>query len=560
MIETLHISNYALIDNIDIAFKPGFNVITGETGAGKSIIMGALSMLLGGRADSKAVRRSDSKSVIEATFSVASYPAIKAYCSENDIEWDASDMCILRREILPTGRSRAFINDTPVNIATLQAVAAQLVDIHSQHQNLQLASPPYQLQVIDSMVGDRELTERYTKLYADYRQALHRYKVVKRDMISSKNDEEYMRYQLARLDELKLVAGEQEDLEKERELMANLTEVKASLTAINDDFSNNTPSILSLLKNIETNTAEIVQLVDDAPQLLERIEALRIEARDLAETFGEIDRDINADPGRLEEVEQRLNDIYDLERKHHVDTVDDLIEIREQLRRQLENVDNADERIQRLEDAAKRAKRSALECGRQLSDARSAAAARFAEELKNRAIPLGMKNLRCQVSVTQGELTPTGIDSIEFLFAFNKNQPLMPVGGTASGGEISRLMLSLKSIVADKMQLPSIIFDEVDTGVSGDVAARMGRMMSNIAENIQVIAITHLPQVAALASSQYKVYKEDTDDATTTRIVELTPEDRVEQIAAMLSGDRVDDAARANARSLLGNNINNGKS
>ena len=556
MIETLHISNYALIDNIDIAFKPGFNVITGETGAGKSIIMGALSMLLGGRADSKAVRRSDSKSVIEAMFSVAAYPSIKTFCRENDIEGDDTDMCILRREILPTGRSRAFINDTPVNIATLQAVAAQLVDIHSQHQNLQLASPPYQLQVIDSLVGDRALTERYAKLYVDYRQALHRYKALKREMISSKNDEEYMRYQLSLLDELKLEPGEQDDLEKERELMANLTEVKASLTAINDDFSNGSTSILSLLKNIETNTAEIVQLVDDAPQLLERIEALRIEARDLAETFSEIDRDINADPGRLEEVEQRLNDIYDLQRKHHVDTVEALIEIREQLRRQLDNVDNADERIQRLEENAKRAKRAALECARKLSDARSAAAVRFAEELKNRAVPLGMKNLRCQVSITQGELTPTGIDSIEFLFAFNKNQPLMPVGGTASGGEISRLMLSLKSIVADKMQMPSIIFDEVDTGVSGDVAARMGRMMSHIAENIQVIAITHLPQVAALASSQYKVYKEDTDEATATRIVALTLDDRVEQIAAMLSGDHVDDAARANARSLLGFNTN----
>ena len=552
MIETLHISNYALIDRIDISFHPGFNVITGETGAGKSIIMGALSMLLGGRADTKAVRSADAKSVVEATFSVDAYPAIESFCRENDIEWDSTNLCILRREILPSGRSRAFINDTPVNLTTLQGVAAQLVDIHSQHQNLLLASPPYQLRVIDSIAGNSEARARYVTLYNDYRQALHRYKIAKRDLANGKADEEYTRFQLAQLEELNLVNGEQEELEKERELMANLTEVKSALTAITDAFSNGSPAILSLLKNVETSAQDIVSLIDDAPQLMERIEAMRIEARDIADTFADLDSSINADPARLEEVEQRLNDIYDLERKHRVDTVEELIAVREQLRRSLDNVVNGDERLHELEDAARKAKRAAMDCARAISEERSRAATRFADELKERAIPLGMKNLRCQVSLTQGELTPTGIDTIEFLFAFNKNQPLMPVGGTASGGEISRLMLSLKSIVADKMQLPSIIFDEVDTGVSGDIAARMGRMMGDIARNIQVIAITHLPQVAALATSQYKVFKEDTEDSTTTRIVALTTDERIEQIAAMLSGDSVDEAARANARSLLG--------
>lgn len=551
MIETLHISNYALIDNIEIEFAGGFNVITGETGAGKSIIMGALSMLLGARADSKVVRRADAKSVVEATFHVAGRDGIRKLCEENDIEWDPMGVCILRREILPTGRSRAFINDTPVNLSTLQAAATQLVDIHSQHNNLQLASPPYQLQVIDALVGDTEAKEKYPELYTQYRRALHRYKETKRQLAISRGDEEYMQFQLSQLDELKLTEGEQEELERERELMANLTEVKASLTAVNDAFSNNPNSILSQLKIAETNTAEIVSLIDEAPQLLERLESLRIEARDLAETFSNLDRDINADPARLEYIEQRLNDIYDLERKHHVDTVEALIEIREKLRADIENVANGDEKLQELEEAAKRAKRAALECARTLSEQRSQAAVQFATELKDRSLPLGMPNLRCQVSITQGELTATGMDTVEFLFAFNKNQPLMPVGNTASGGEISRLMLSLKSIVASKMQLPSIIFDEVDTGVSGDIAARMGRMMSEISRNIQVIAITHLPQVAALAATQFKVFKQDTDDATTTRIVRLTPQERVEQIAAMLSGDHVNEAARANARSLL---------
>lgn len=554
MIETLHISNYALIDCIDIDFGPGFNVITGETGAGKSIIMGALSLLLGGRADTKAVRRSDTKSVIEATFSAAGYPSIEAFCRDNDIEWDASGSCILRREILPAGRSRAFINDTPVNVATLQTVAAQLVDIHSQHQNLQLASPPYQLQVIDSIAGNAADRARYAVLYNEYRQALHSYKVAKRDLANSRADEEYMKFQFEQLDRLHLVEGEQEELEKERELMANLTEVKAALGSITAAFSEATPSIQSLLKSVETDMSEILSLVDDAPQLLERIEAMRIEARDLADTFAGIDRDINADPVRLEEVEQRLNDIYDLQRKHHVDSVEDLIALRERFRASLDNVANGDDRLHRLEETARKAKRAALDLARSISEQRAATSVKFAEELKKRAVPLGMNNLRCQVSMTQGELMPTGIDNVEFLFAFNKNQPLMPVGGTASGGEISRLMLSLKSIVADKMQMPSIIFDEVDTGVSGDIAARMGHMMCDIASNIQVIAITHLPQVAALASSQYKVFKQDTDDSTTTRIVRLSPEERVEQIASMLSGSSVDDAARANARSLLSQN------
>lgn len=550
MIASLHISNYALIDSVDIKFEPGFNVITGETGAGKSIILGALAMLLGGRADTKAVRDSDTKSVVEATFLVSGFNSLAQYCRENDIEWDDKE-CILRREILPSGRSRAFVNDTPVTLTILQAVATHLVDLHSQHQNLLLASPPYQLQVIDSIAGISEQKARFTTLYNEYRVALHRYKVAKRDVANSRADEEYNRFQLSQLNELDLVEGEQEELERERDLMTHLAEVKESLCTVTDALSEGTPSILSLLKQVERGAAELTDFIDDASQLLERIEAMRIEAQDIADTYNAVSRDINADPARLQAVEERLNDIYELERKHRVDTVEQLIEIRNRLSESLHNVDHADEYLHRLEEAAKKAKRYALDAAREISAVRQTVAARFAEELKEKSIPLGMKNLRCQVVVTQGELTPDGIDSVEFLFAFNKNQSLMPVGGTASGGEISRLMLSLKSIVADKMQLPSIIFDEVDTGVSGDVAARMGRMMRAIADNIQVIAITHLPQVAALASTQFRVYKEDSATSTNTRITNLSPEQRVEQIAGMLSGDHIDEAARDNARSLL---------
>lgn len=553
MIKTLHISNYALIDNIDITFSPGFNVITGETGAGKSIILGALAMLLGGRADTKAVRHAEAKSVVEATFSVEGYTAPAAFCRENDIEWDDRE-CILRREILPSGRSRAFVNDTPVTLGVLQTVASQLVDLHSQHQNMLLASAPYQLQVIDSLSGNAEERARYTTLYNEYRAALHRYKAAKREIANSRADEEYNRFQLTQLEELNLVEGEQEELERDRELMTNLTDVKQSLSAITTAMSDGTPSVLALLRTVENSAAELTDFIEDAPQLLERIEALRIEAQDIADTYAAVDRDINADPSRLEDIEERLNEIYDLERKHKVDTVEQLIGIRDRLRQSLHDVEHSDDLLHDLEEKAKRAKKAALEAARAISATRQEVGVRFAETLKERAMPLGMKNLRCQVAVTQGELTPDGIDTVEFLFAFNKNQPLMPVGNTASGGEISRLMLSLKSIVADKMQLPSIIFDEVDTGVSGDVAARMGRMMLSIGANIQVIAITHLPQVAALGTSQFKVYKEDTDTTTNTRIVELTAAGRVEEIAAMLSGDQIDDAARDNARSLLKNN------
>lgn len=553
MIETLHISNYALIEEIEINFNAGFNVITGETGAGKSIIMGALSMLLGARADSRVAGTSGKKSVIEATFLTGNNADdVINLLREQDIEWDETGRCILRREILPTGRSRAFINDTPVNLTVLQSVAARLVDIHSQHQNMLLSSREYQLKVLDAMAGNRTLLEDYTAKFNEYRKALHDYKVAKKELTSNRADEEYMRFQLSQLEELNLVAGEQAELEKERDLLANLTEIKATLNVINEAFSGGDSGILSRLKNVENQASELTGLIEDASMLMERIEALRIEARDIADTFTEMDNDINADPSHLEDIEQRLADIYELERKHHVDTVDELIILRDRLRESLKKVANGDDHLQQLETNARKAKRAALTIARELSEKRSREAERFAEQLKERAVPLAMKNLRCQISLATVEMSSTGIDTVDFLFAFNKNQTLTPVGGTASGGEISRLMLSLKAIIADKMQLPTIIFDEVDTGVSGDVAARMGTMMRDIARNIQVIAITHLPQVAALASTQYKVYKEDSETSTSTRIVQLSPEERVEQIAAMLSGDHIDEAARANARSLLG--------
>lgn len=550
MIQTLHISNYALIDNIDIGFHPGLNIVTGETGAGKSIIIGALSLLLGGRSDSKAVRNPQQKSVIEALFSIDGYENLKTLCVENDIDWD-EETIILRREITPAGRSRAFINDCPVNLNILQQVAVSLIDIHSQHQNLLLASPPYQLRVIDSMAGNDVLLKELDDAYNEYRVALKRYKVERRSIEQAKDDEEFLRFQYQRLKEADLKDGEQEELEHERELLINMADIKGSIGLILDVLTEGDENADQFLRRAADESTQISDLIEDSEGMSERLHALRVEIQDIASTFADYDKTLNSDPGRLDEVEERLNVIYDLLRRYKAVNIGELIVQREEMKSRLNGIDVGDETLRNLEIAAKQAKRKALEIAAQISKQRHLEAEHFATLLKERALPLGMKNLECKVSVRETELTSTGIDQVEFLFSFNKNQPLMPVGSAASGGEISRLMLSIKSIVADKMQLPSIIFDEVDTGVSGDVANRMGEMMRHIANNIQVLTITHLPQVASKGAHHFKVYKEDTEDATITRIKELSPDERVCEIAIMLSGSVIDKAALENARSLI---------
>lgn len=550
MLKSLHISNYALIDTVDISFHHGFNTITGETGAGKSIILGALSLILGGRADLKAVRDSGKKSVIEASFEVSKYPKLKEYCLDNDIEWDDT-LCILRREIAPAGRSRAFINDSPVTLDLLSHVAMQLVDIHSQHQNQLLTSDEFQLRVIDNLAGNGELLSEYSRRYAAYRNTLKRLHDTKKLIEQNRNDEDFTRFQLEQLDELGLTDGEQEQLEHDRDILSNITDIKTTLSGALDSLSEGTHNALGLLAETSDYCEELSQYLEDSDNISERLETVRIELRDIAETLSAYDQEFQADPEELEAIESRLNTIYSLQQKHRVSTVGELITLREELRDKLDKLENSTFTIEELEKEARRAKAAAKQLALELSQRRSQEAARLEETLRETAMPLGMKNLRTQVKVSQGELTPTGMDKVEFLFAFNKNQPLMPVGGTASGGEISRLMLSIKAIIATKMQLPSIIFDEVDTGVSGDVANRMGAMMQDISRNIQVITITHLPQVAAKGNAHFKVYKEDDDEATHTRIRELNADDRVDELAVMLSGSKVDEAARANARSLL---------
>ncbi len=550
MLKTLHISNYALIDSVDIEFADGLNIITGETGAGKSIMLGALSLILGGRADLKAVRDSGKKSVIEASFDVAGYSGLKEYCLANDIEWDDA-VCILRREIAPAGRSRAFINDSPVTLDLLSHVAMQLVDIHSQHQNQLLASADFQLRILDTLASNSEMLKEYTRKYASYRTALKRYNETVKQMNANREDEDFTRFQLEQLDAMKLQPGEQEQLERDRDILANMTEIKATLNGALDSLYNGQANVLSLLGETEEYCEALSQVLDDSDNILERLKSAKIELQDIAETLQAYDNELSADPEELDAVEERLNNIYSLQHKHHVDSIEKLIELRESFRERLDALENSSFTLEELEKEVRRTKSVARSAALELSKRRVDVAEKFEKHLCETAMPLGMKNLRTKVNITQSSMTPQGIDNVEFLFAFNKNQPLLPVGGTASGGEISRLMLSIKSIIASKMQLPSIIFDEVDTGVSGDVANRMGKMMLDISRNIQVMAITHLPQVASKGSSHFKVYKEDDEHSTHTYIRRLTSEERIDELAVMLSGSKVDEAARANAKSLL---------
>ncbi len=550
MITSLHISNYALISAIDITFGPGLNIITGETGSGKSIILGALSLLLGGRADLKAVRDTSKKSVIEAQFAITGYPGLPEIFAANDIDYDP-DTCILRRELTTSARSRAFVNDTPVTLPVLREVAMQLVDIHSQHQNLLLCRPDYQLSIIDSLARTAPLLDEYRAAFDTYRAALKKYTTT-RDMITrNRADAEFLSFQLARLKEMNIQPGEQAELEQQRDMLANISTIKDNLTTALQALNGAEPCVLSLLDTAADALERLSDVLPDADQLCERLQSAHIELRDIAESLSEYDSDLSADPGLLERVEDRLSKIYSLETMHHVDNSDDLIALRDNMAARLKAIENADTTLEELTSAAKLAKRSATALAARLSEARKARATDFARELKERAVPLGMKNLRCEILLSQGKLSPTGADTADFRFAFNKNQALMPVADTASGGEISRLILVIKSIVSEAMQLPTIIFDEVDTGVSGEVALRMARLMKQISTSSQVIAITHLPQVAGMGDVHFRVYKEDDDNATNTLIRRLSPQERKQEIALMLSGSASNASALDTAEALL---------
>ncbi len=556
MLKQLKIANYALIDKLDISFAPGLTIITGETGAGKSIMMGALSLILGEKAESRAIRALDKKSVIEVVFNINEY-GLQHFFADNDIEYYNDGDCILRREISPNGRSRAFINDTPVTLPVMRALSVQLIDIHSQHSNMLLSSHRYQLDILDNLHSDKALPITYHNEYEKYKRIETRIHELRETNERRKAEEDYLQFQLSQIAELKLQPGEDIELEASERRLSNVNEIKnllwqcEQLLEGDDDGMN---SILSGLAQVSANLSNLNRICDETGDMSDRLETVIIDIKDMSRSISAMQNDIVDDPAELERIRERLSNIYSLESKHRVKSVDELLELQKNFESQVSEIADFDEEINRLEKELSSQQAIVEDIAAKLSKHRHETSAIFETQLKELAVPLGMKNLQFKIEFEKIPFSATGIDAVKFLFSFNKQQPLMPVESTASGGEISRLMLCIKSIIAKSMKLPTIIFDEVDTGVSGDIANRMGELMKEISKNIQVITITHLPQVAAKGDNHFKVYKQDTDESTFTAVRQLDNKERVMEIAAMLSGDKVSEAAINNARTLLNGN------
>ena len=551
MIKQLHISNYALIDKLDIKFDDGLTIITGETGAGKSIILGALSLILGERADSKAIRDASVKTIVEATFDIQGY-GLEPFFNDNDIDWDDHE-CLVRRELAPNGRSRAFINDTPVQLAVLRELSTRLLDIHSQHSNMLLSRPAFQLSILDNIAGNGQLLEKYKVAYRDYRQAATQLNLTQSEIEKLRRDEDYIRFQLDELQSLNFKPDEDAELEALQSKLSNITELKESLWDVENQLSGEENSILDRLSIVAQRLEDAERNLSDVEGMPSRVRTSLIDLKDIAQSVASIVDTLNDDPAELDRVNDRLNSLYSLQRKHNVQDVNQLLEIQHDYERQLSEIEHNDDIINELEARVAATREVASQLAIQLSAQRHQAAKRFGEELLTLAMPLGLKNIAFDVEFTSTDLVDSGTDNVEFMMAFNKNQRPMPVKDTASGGEISRVMLCIKTIIARHMQLPSIIFDEVDTGVSGDVANMIGEMMLDIASTIQVIAITHLPQVAANGDHHLRVFKTDTQDETLTRVETLGPEEHVMEIARMLSGKDLNQAAIDNAKSLINN-------
>lgn len=553
MIGHLHISNYALISSLDLNFGPGMNIITGETGAGKSIILGALGLVMGMRSDSKAVRTGATKAVIEVEFDITGLVEVSTWLDKN-IEDNPSGVCIMRREISAKGNSRAFINDTPTTLDQMQTLSSMLLDVHTQHQNLSLSDNRYQLSVIDSVAGTNNVLKQYQEAYHTYRQALDEYARVRDTAERYKADEEYIAYQLEQINELGLVPHEQEDLERERDRAANATTTREHLEATNNSLNTGDGGIIAALTTAIEHLGHLQENYDDASDLASRLMGVRTEINDIADTVADHLAAMTVDTMPLEEIEDRLSKIYSLETRHNVETSDMLIERAKQLQERIDIIHDSNGTLAHLENNAKQAKKQAVIIARQLTKMRTESALKFGETLVELARPLGLSNLRCDILISKSKLTPLGMDQIDFRFAFNKNQPLMSVGKTASGGEISRLILAIKAIVSEYANMPTLIFDEVDTGVSGEIATRMGRMMEKISRHTQIIVITHLPQVASQPGRHFCVYKEDDETSTNTNVKQLTEKERIDEIAKMLGAGAGDNAAHNNAVSLIESN------
>jgi len=549
MLKRLSISNYALIDQLEIHFEQGLTIITGETGAGKSIILGALALILGERADSSSIRDKERKTVVEASFDIKDYN-LKPFFDDNELDYYDGEL-IARREINPNGRSRAFVNDGVVALTTLRELMTHLVDIHSQHSNMLLSRSAFQLSILDNIAAHDDALKEYQQLYNRFRNTERQLNDLRDNLSRNRSEEDYLRFQLNQLQEIALQPGEDDELEQQQRRLANASNLKEDLWKVSNMLNGEEQSLIDQLREVQATLANAEQNLSDIEGMGQRVNNSLIDLKDIAQSVAMIEETLSDDPAMLQQGEDRLNTIYSLERKHGVKTVNELLALQQDYESKLSNIDCSEERIAQMEQLLSSQRQEASTLAVKISSARKKAAKQFISTLQPLAQNLGMKNLSFDINFKLAQLNFTGCDSVEFLFAFNKNQDLMPVKDTASGGEISRLMLCIKSVIARSMNLPTIIFDEVDTGVSGEIANRIGDMMGDIARHIQVIAITHLPQVAAHGTSHLRVFKTDTATSTTTGVQHLSDDEHVTEIARMLSGNEINQAALDNARVLI---------
>ena len=555
MLQSLYIQNYALIETLDINFQSGFSVITGETGAGKSIILGAIGLLLGQRADIKSIRHGANKCIVEAHFDINSYP-LDDFFQEEEIENDGQE-CILRRELYASGKSRAFINDTPATLAQMKVLGERLIDVHSQHQNLLLNQENFQLDALDVLARNNTERDAYEKCYFEYRKVSLSLEELIEKANDNQRDTDYISFQLKQLEEANLKAGEQEELEQESEMLSHAEDIKSALYKVEMLIESDDNNILSMTRECTNTLQSLSRVYSPSQEWIERMESCYIELKELSRDLSRASDQVEYNPERMEYVNERLNLIYSLQQKHRVQSVDQLIAIAEEYRSQLDDITSYDERIAQLEKQKEKLYQELLALGKALTETRIASAHCIETEMQSYLIPLGMPNVRFEVEMTERkEPSPKGMDNVTFLFSANKSGSLQPVSSIASGGEVARVMLSLKAIMTSAIKLPTIIFDEIDTGVSGAIADKMAHIMREMGkDDRQVISITHLPQIAAKGKAHYKVYKEDTDDATNSHIRQLSEEERINEIAVMLSGSTLTEAALNNAKALLNDEI-----
>ena len=552
MLKQLYIKNFTLIDELDITFHSGFSVITGETGAGKSIILGALHLLLGSRADSKQIKNGSSKCVVEAHFDLSHY-GLETFFDEFGIDYDAND-CIIRREVNDNGKSRAFVNDTPVALTTMRELGEQLIDIHSQHQNLLLQKEDFQLNVVDIIADNAQLRQSYLQAYNEYHKATKRFNDFQEASQKSKENEEFLRFQFSELDKAKLVAGEDEELEQQSRTLSHVEDIKSALYDASSALSSEDGGCVEKTKNASSRLHDITEVFPEIKDVDERLSSAYIELKDIAQEIERKLEDVDFDPRQLDEINSRLDLIYALEQKFHASSVDELINEYKRLQDELASIDGGDEQLEQLQQEMQEKYDIAMKLARKLSDARKKAAQKVEEGLKQRLVPLGIPNVKFKIEFKERDCSPSGIDKVSFLFSANSSTALQPVSQVASGGEISRVMLSLKAMISGAVKLPTIIFDEIDTGVSGRVAEKMAQIMKEMGDNHrQVLSITHLPQIAAIGATHYKVSKEETAQGTISHMQMLTEQERIEEIAQMLSGSDISEAAIANAKTLLKN-------